>query len=112
DRNGRTRPVGPRACDCPQARHRSQQLRKNGGGRSRFKGPGSQKKSSVRFRPPPANEEVCMSYQQQLELFKKIIPPCGRSSGTFCEVQWSPGYGGYYCFQCRCAAPTLTSLSS
>ena len=47
----------------------------------------------------------------QLDFFRLLIPPCGRSSEPFCVVEQN-SRGDYRCLRCDCVAPSVTVPSS
>jgi hypothetical protein len=47
----------------------------------------------------------------QRDFFRLLIPPCGRSSESFCVVEQN-FRGDYRCLRCDCVAPSVTVPSS
>ena len=47
----------------------------------------------------------------QLDFFRLLIPPCGRSFEPFCVVEQN-SRGDYRCLRCDCVAPSVTVPSS
>jgi hypothetical protein len=47
---------------------------------------------------------------EQRDLFKTVIPPCGRSSSPYCVVEQDGNV--LLCDRCGCLVPTLTERSS
>jgi hypothetical protein len=46
----------------------------------------------------------------QLDLFRVVLPPCGRSSEPFCTIE--PSSRGDRCPRCGCVAPAVTVASN
>jgi hypothetical protein len=50
-------------------------------------------------------------HQRQLDFFRLLVSPCGRSSAAYCELERSTA-GICWCIRCHCVAPIVTAASS
>jgi hypothetical protein len=53
-------------------------------------------------------------HQRQLDFFRLLVFPCGRSSAPYCELERTSTdcTGVLYCPNCHCIAPIVTVASS
>jgi hypothetical protein len=53
-----------------------------------------------------------MSHGHTIGFLRVLLPPCGRSSQSFCVVERSSRDSLYHCLRCDCVAPSVTVPSS